>query len=61
MEEEEKEMICLSLHCHHRNDSCIKRNSDESHFSVSLTVRKKSQDSVHRPHLLKRKESRSFE
>ena len=35
--------------CHHKNDSCIKMGSDESHFNVSLIVRdKKSQDNVHR-------------
>ena len=54
----------LSLHCHHQNDSCIKMDSNESHFNVSLIVRDKShktksQDSVHKPQLLKRKESRS--
>ena len=27
----EREIIYLSLHCHHQNDSC----SDESHFNVS--------------------------
>ena len=31
--------ICLSLHCHHQNDFCIKMGSDESHFNVSLIVR----------------------
>ena len=31
----EKEIIYLSLHCHHQNDFCIKVGSDESHFSVS--------------------------
>ena len=37
-----KEIITyLSLHCHHRHDSCIKMGSDESHFNVSLTVRNK--------------------
>ena len=36
-----REMIYLSLHCHHQNDSCIKMGSDESHFNVSLTVRDK--------------------
>ena len=36
-------------------------NSDESHFNVSLTVRDRSQDSVHRPQHLKIKESRSGE
>ena len=35
----EKEIIYLSLHCHHQNDLCIKVGSDESHFNVSLTVR----------------------
>ena len=35
------EIIYLSLHCHHHNDSCIKMGSDESHFIVSLFVRDK--------------------
>ena len=39
--------------------TCIKMGSDESHFNVSLIVRAKSQDSVHRPQLLNGKESRS--
>ena len=34
-----KEIIYLLLHCHHQNDSCIKMDSDESHFNVSLIVR----------------------
>ena len=29
------EIIYLSLHCHHQNDSCIKMGTDESHFNVS--------------------------
>ena len=33
-----KEIIYLLLHCHHQNDSCIKVDSDESHFNVSLIV-----------------------
>ena len=37
----EREIIYLSLHCHHQNDSCIKMGSDESHFHVSLIVRDK--------------------
>ena len=37
----EREIIYLSLRCHHQNDSCIKMGSDESHFNVSLTVRDK--------------------
>ena len=31
------EIIYLSLHCHHQNESCIKMGSDESHFNVSLS------------------------
>ena len=54
------QIIYLSLHCHHQNDSCLKMGSDESHFKVSLTVRDKvTKDSVHRRQLLKKKESRS--
>ena len=30
------EIIYLSLHCHHQNDSSIKMGSDESHFNVSV-------------------------
>ena len=37
----EREIIYLSLHCHHQNDLCIKVGSDESHFNVSLIVRDK--------------------
>ena len=36
-----REIIYLSLHCHHQNDFCIKTRSDESHFTVSLIVRDK--------------------
>ena len=36
-----REIIYLSLHCHHKNNSCIKRGSDASHFNVSLIVRDK--------------------
>ena len=39
-----REIIYLSLHGHHQNDSCIKMGSDESHFNASLIVR----DSVHK-------------
>ena len=31
-----REIIYLSLHCHHQNDSCIKVGSEESHFNVSV-------------------------
>ena len=37
------DIIYLSLHCHHQNDSSIKMGSDESHFNVSLTLMYKSQ------------------
>ena len=30
----EREIICLSLHCHHQNDSCIQMGSNETHFNV---------------------------
>ena len=36
MEVGEREIIYLSLHCHHQNDSYIKMGSDESHFNVSV-------------------------
>ena len=36
-----REIVYLSLHCHHQNDSCVKMGSDESHFNVSLIVRDK--------------------
>ena len=38
---EDGEYIYLSLHCHHRNDSCIKTGSEEIHFNVPLIVRDK--------------------
>ena len=46
-----REVIYLSLHCHHQNDSCIKMGSDESHFNVSLIVRDKVtiKTSVYKP------------
>ena len=34
-------ILYVSLHCHHRNDSCIKMGSDESHFNVSSIVKDK--------------------
>ena len=36
-----REIIYLSLHCHHQNDYRIKMGGDESHFNVSLIVRDK--------------------
>ena len=41
MEMGEREIIYLSLQCHHRNEFCIKMGNDESHFNVSLIVRDK--------------------
>ena len=32
----EREIIYLSVHCHHKNDFCIKMGSNESHFNVSV-------------------------
>ena len=37
----EREIIYLSLHCHHQNDFCVKVGSNESHVNVSLIVRDK--------------------
>ena len=36
MEVGEREIIYLSLHCHHQTDFCIKVGSDESHLNVSV-------------------------
>ena len=40
----EREIIYLSLHCHHQNDSCMKMGSDESHFNVSVGSDGQSKD-----------------
>ena len=42
----ERKIIYVSLHCHHRNNVCIKVGSikvgsDESHFNVSSTTKDK--------------------
>ena len=63
MEVGEREIIYLSLHCHHQNDSCIKMGSDESHFNVSVGSVGQSQDSVHKPQSFRRErraEPKSF-
>ena len=57
MEVGKREIIYLSLHCHHQNVSCIKVGSDESHFNDSLIVRDIDVSTDH--NLLKRKDSRS--
>ena len=36
-----RETISNAVLCHHRDYSCIKEGSDESHFNVSFTVRDK--------------------
>ena len=38
MEVGEREIIYLSLHCHHQNDSCIKMGSAESRSNVSVGI-----------------------
>ena len=58
MEVGEREIIYLSLYCHHQNDSCIKMGSDESHFNVALIVRDKVTRQCPQTTTLKRKERR---
>ena len=61
MEVGEREIIYLSLHCHHQNDFCIKVGNDERHFNVSLIVRDKvTRSCPQTTTFLKRKESRSI-
>ena len=48
----EREIIYLSLHCHHQNDSCIKMGSDESHFNVSVGSDRQSHKTVSTNHNL---------
>ena len=48
----EREIIYLSLHCHHQNDSCIKMGSDESHFNVSVGSDRQSHKTVFTNHNL---------
>ena len=50
MEVGEREIIYLSLHCHHQNDFCITMGSDESHFNVPLIARDKSHKTVSTDH-----------
>ena len=61
MEVGEREIIYLSLHCHHQNDFCIKMGSGESYFNVSVGSDGQSHRTVSTNHttFLKRKESRS--
>ena len=50
----EKEIIYLSLHCHHcdQNDFCIKMGSDESHFNDSVGSDGQSHKTVSTNHSL---------
>ena len=48
----EREIIYLSLHCHHQNDSCIKMGSDERHFNVSVGSDGQSHKTVSTNHSL---------
>ena len=52
----ERQIIYLSLHCHHQNDSCIKMGIDECLFNVSLIVRDKVTRPVSRITFLNRRE-----
>ena len=47
-----REIIHLSLHCHHQNDSCIKMGSGESHFDVSVGSDGQSHKTVYTNHNL---------
>ena len=47
-----REIICLSLHFHHQNDSCNKIGSDESHFNVSVGSDGQSHETVSTKHNL---------
>ena len=57
MEVGTKEIIYLSLHCHHQNDFCIKAGSNESHLNVSVGSDGQSHKCPQTT-FLKRKESR---
>ena len=47
-----EEIIYLSLHRHHQNNSCIKMGSDESHFNVSVGSDGQSHKTVSTEHNL---------
>ena len=47
-----REIIYLSLQCHHQNDSCIKMGSDESCFNVSVGSDGQSHKTVSKNHNL---------
>ena len=57
---EDGDYIYLSLLCHHKNVSCSKMGSDESHFNASLIERDKvTRQCPQTTTFLKREESRS--
>ena len=45
-----REIIYLSLHCHHHNDYRIKMGTDESHFNVSVGSDGQSQKTMSTNH-----------
>ena len=47
-----REIIYLSLHCHHQKDSCINMGSDESHLNVSVGIDGQSHKTVSTNHNL---------
>ena len=47
-----REIIYLSLHCQHQNDSCIKMGSDDCHFNVSVGSDGQSHKTVSTNHSL---------
>ena len=51
----EREIIDLSLHCHHQNDLWIKMGSDDSHFNVSVGSDGQSHKTVSTNHLSEEK------
>ena len=34
--------LCLTLQCHHQNDSCVKMGNDVSHLNVSVNKQEES-------------------
>ena len=47
-----REIIYLTLHCHRQNDSCVKMDSDESHFNVLVGCDGQSHKTVSTNHNL---------
>ena len=47
-----RDIVYLSLHCHHQNDSGIKMGSNESHFNVSVGSHGQSHKTVSTNHNL---------